>query len=69
MDYRLYDKNNPAEAVAHADCGDDFQAEKWARKWAADNGSSDDYRIEREGGGFSARLFKTVGEQWYIMRA
>ena len=68
MDYRIYDKNDSSQAVATAQFADDFQAETWARKWAAENGKSDDYRIEREEGGFSARLFKTAGAQWYIMR-
>jgi hypothetical protein len=68
MVYRLYENENPAEIVAQTECGDDFEAEKWARQWAADHGKSDDYRIERDGGGFSARLFKTIGDQWYVMR-
>lgn len=68
MDYRLYEKKNPAQTIAHADLGDDFVAEKWARQWAQENGSSDEYLIKRADGGLSAQLFKTTGGQWFIMR-
>ena len=57
-----------SEPVASAACADDFLAESWARAWARDNGGSDDYLIRRADGGFAARLFKTVGQQWYVMR-
>jgi len=68
MDYQLYEKNNASKAIAQADFADDFAAEKWARQWAQERGTGEDYLIKRSDGGLSAQLFRTVGGQWFIMR-
>ena len=68
MDYQLYEKTNTAKAVAQSDFSDDFAAETWARQWAQDKGTGDDYLIRRADGGLSAQLFRTTAGQWYIMR-
>jgi len=68
MEYQLYEASNPGQSVAKAQLADDFAAERWAREWASGHATADNYRIEGAGGGFAARLFKTVAGQWYIMR-
>jgi len=68
MEYRLTETRIPQNVIAVKDCVDDFAAEKWARDWATVNGKTDEYSLERVGGGFSAVTFKTVGGQWYVMR-
>jgi len=68
VDYQLYQKNDTSRALASATFSDDFAAEKWARKWAADKGAGEDYLIRRSDGGLSAQLFRAAGGQWYIMR-
>jgi hypothetical protein len=68
MEYRLYLHNERQVVIAHRDCADDFIAENWARDWVTKNAASDNYLLEREDGGFSAKLLHTVGGQWYTMR-
>lgn len=69
MDYRLYAGTAKASsALATAEFPDDFAAEKWARNWASSNGHGDDFFIDRQDGNYSARLFRTIAGQWYIMR-
>lgn len=68
MQYQLLEKTNPANVVATGECEDDFKAEKWAQGWTSANAKSDEYLLERSGGGFSALMFKTVAGQWYMMR-
>jgi hypothetical protein len=68
MDYQLYKKSNADEVVTQAAFDDDFAAEKWARQWAQEQASEDDYLIKRADGGLNAQLFRSVAGQWYIMR-
>ena len=69
MDYRLYAGAAKASSeLATAAFQDDFDAEKWARNWASSNEHGDDFFIDRQDGKYSARLFRTVAGQWYIMR-
>lgn len=68
MDYELCAKSNPTAILAHAAFDDDYAAEKWARQWATADARTDDYLIERADGGLSSHLFRTVGDQWFIMR-
>jgi hypothetical protein len=68
MQYQLFEKDNAKDVVASSDCADDFAAQKWAQDWTSANAKSDEYLLERSGGGFSALMFKTVAGQWYMMR-
>lgn len=68
MEYRLFDHKDRSAPLTAATFEDHFAAEKWARAWAADNGSGDDYHIESSDGSLAARLFRTVAGQWYVMR-
>jgi hypothetical protein len=68
MEYQLFEKISSTAAVAVKDCTDDFAAEKWAQNWTKANGKADEYILERSGGGFSARVFRTIAGQWYLMR-
>jgi hypothetical protein len=68
MEYKLFDKADANTCIARIYCKDDFAAEKWGREWLSANAASDEYILEREGGGFSALLLRTVAGQWYVMR-
>lgn len=68
MEYRLFDHKDHSTPLAVDSFDDSFAAEKWARAWAADKGSTDDYDIESSDGSLKARLFRTVAGQWYVMR-
>jgi hypothetical protein len=68
MEYQLFEKNNSKDVVASKNCDDDFSAEKWAREWTSANGKSDEYLLERTGGGFSSLMLRTTAGQWYMMR-
>jgi hypothetical protein len=68
MEYRLFDQNDRSAPLTTDHFEDSFAAEQWARQWAASNGATDDYHIESSDGSHAARLFRTVGGQWYVMR-
>jgi hypothetical protein len=55
-----------AEPAMSAELADNFAAESWAKTWAKSNAQSDAYTLERVGGGFKARLFRTIAGQWYL---
>ncbi len=68
MDYLLFKKGNGSASLAQGSFDDDFLAENWARQWAQNDGSGDDYLIKRADGGLNSQLFRTHAGQWYIMR-
>lgn len=68
MEYRVFDYNDRSAPLASSQFEDSFAAEKWARSWAAEQADRDDYHIESADGSLAARLFRTVGGQWYVMR-
>lgn len=67
-EYRLFQHGDRFRSLTTSSFDNEFSAERWARSWAADSGSGEDYDIETADGSYSARLFRTVGGQWYIMR-
>jgi hypothetical protein len=67
MKYSICMKSDLSHSLVSKSLNSDFAAEKWAREWAAANGTSEEYILRREDGGYAASLFRTVGGQWYIM--
>jgi len=67
MEYRLYERDDRSHPLVARSFDNPFAAEQWARSWAANSGSAKDYDIEAADRSYSARLFQTIGGQWYIM--
>lgn len=66
MTYQIVEQSG--KAVAEIPCTDKIAAQVWAMDWAKSNASSDEYRIQRDSSD-CAKLFRTVGGQWYLMNA
>jgi hypothetical protein len=64
MHYVLRTSEN--QQIANAELPDNFAAERWAKTWVQQNGTLEEYRLEREDGNFAHRLFKTRAGQWYL---
>ncbi len=67
-EFRLYPTGDRSQPAARGSFDDGFAAEQWARSWAADSGWGEEYDVEAADCSYSARLFRTAGGQWYIMR-
>lgn len=66
MTYQICERNG--NAVTEIPCEEKFAAQGWALEWARAKASADEYIIKQDGNN-CARLFHSMGGQWYLMNA